>query len=873
MRFLELQVDNFGPLKGLSFEMHADIFVVLGHNEAGKSSFHAALESILYGFEVNSRDKHPLAQFRSGEDLELRAKVQLDDATIMNVRRVLMAQGKLEIMDKEGQVIHSWTSNGPLPAMQSVPRSLFQAVYSLTANDTDMQRDDVRGHIRELLLGETGLRGARPISQVRGEVEGDMLALWREDQRGTPVAKDLRKQLKQAKRDLRAAKLTDRELRDAKLELERLGPERDAASQTLAKLRAELEQLSFRQEWRAYLAKKAAVQDIDERLADSPEEWILEGLAKPQAIEAERAQLTQKLAGPRERLQRAALLLTDSQSLCLAQETAIETVIGQVADRKDLMRTVKTAQQGLTECTLALDASLRRIGADDQARKSLSTFPLNTLQADADQWDANNQRFDADSLEREASPMWIVGALVGCAGIATQALQMGPAWVSLSAIGVGFALALACFLHPTHASQDAPRPGLPASSRALLAKLALQEDAIRTPQALTRIAEQLEDAQGHQNAARRHLQIKKQAIGELESLESRWTDLAEALGLLTEDLETLPNRLRHAFKIAEQAERGITQDKHERETARVQLHGVEPLWQACESKLQATRALLATAFPELADINQAFETWESVGRKRISAQDDLLRLQASPFFSNRDTQADTVEPQTALEPNALRSSITALELSTEEQSIRVGELKQRLASDRTAHVARAEESILELEGQLQETFERRDQLALLGKVLKKAEALYREENEPDVLHKAGKYLRAISQGRYTSLSYPPDDDGNPDERGLQVLSVEDGLRDVAKPLSRGTQEQIYLALRLGTLDYLDEGREKLPLILDEALVHWDHDRRESLYTVLKTVAQKRQVILFTCHESFATEAEQAMGAHLIQLPDRSQSKS
>ena len=51
---------------------------------------------------------------------------------------------------------------------------------------------------------------------------------------------------------------------------------------------------------------------------------------------------------------------------------------------------------------------------------------------------------------------------------------------------------------------------------------------------------------------------------------------------------------------------------------------------------------------------------------------------------------------------------------------------------------------------------------------------------------------------------------------------------VGAPLSRGTREQIYLCLRLGTLDYLDRGRESLPLLLDEALVHWDAKRRQQL---------------------------------------------
>ncbi len=865
MRFLELHADNFGPLKDQHFEMHSDVFVVVGQNEAGKSSFHAALESILYGFEASSRDKHPLAQFRPGQDLELRAKVQLDNSSILDVRRVLMTQGKLVVTDGEGQEVHKSSNNEALSSMQSVPRTLFQAVYSLTANDTDMQRDDVRGHIRELLLGETGLRGARPITQVRDKVDGDMQDLWREDQRGTPRSKDLRKKLKQARKEQRAAKQADRELREAKRELDGLGPQRETDQRRLGALRTELEELSFHREWHAYLAKQASVDLVDERLVDCPAEWKQEALSNPGELEKTRNKLAHQLTEPRERLNMEPCALSAAQELCIDKEAAIETVLGQVADRKDLLRTAHLAQQGLTESTRGLDENLRRLGADEHARKALAAFPLNTLRADADQWDAELEQFELDSMERAASPLWILGVLIGIGGAVLQGMQLGPAWASLSATVVGFGFAIICFLRPTHATNDAERPGLPMSSAGLLAGLGLQDEPIRSPQALSRIAEQLEDGQQHLASARGHMQDRKEALGELEALESAWKCLAGNLGVQAQDLEALPNELRQAIKLAQQAEREVTQDGHQRETARVQLRGLEPQWKTCDNKLQITRELLATAFPDMADLNQAFEAWDELGRKRVSAKDDQLRLQSNPYFARRSEHG---ELPTSSDPGELRLAIEALEESTKEQSVRIGELKQRLASDRTAHLARAEETIMALEAELQVTHEQRDELALLAQILKQAEANYRQENEPDVLNKAGEYLCAISQGRYTSLSYPPDDHGHPDEGCLQVHSVEDGLRDVAKPLSRGTQEQIYLALRLGTLDYLDDGREKLPLILDEALVHWDHDRRKSLYAVLETVAKKRQLVLFTCHESFATEVEDAMGARLIRLPER-----
>jgi uncharacterized protein YhaN len=869
VRFLELQVDNFGPLKNLQCEMHSDVFVVVGHNEAGKSSFHAALETILYGFEFSSREKHPLAQFRSGDDLEVRAKVQLDDQSTLSVRRVLMTQGKLEILDADGQVQHSSSNNEPLPVMQSVPRSLFQAVYSLTANDTDMQKDDVRVHIRELLLGETGLRGARPISTVRSEVERDMQALWRADLRGIPLSKDLTHKLKQAKKDKRAAKEIDRELREAKREFECLGLERDANQTRLIELRTQLEELSFHREWRAYQAKQASVDLIDTRLVNGPQEWTPEALSNPAELEKKLESIAKQLVGPRDRLTRPTQGMSADQALCLEREAAIETVLGQISDRKDLLRTQSLAQQGLLECTRALDECLHRMGAKNDARKTLGAFPVGTLQADADHWDANLEQFEVDSMEREASPYWILGAVVGVAGVVAQGVHLGPSWAALGATLLGFGLAIVCFLRPTRPSLHDPRPELPENSAELLKSLGLQDKSPRTPQLLSRIADQLAEGQRHLSEARKHLQTKKGALGNLETLEGEWRQLAETLGLTSTGMEALPSEFRQALKRAEQAKQYVKEDAHEREMAAGQCKVLQPQWDACEQKIEIARALLTTAFPDLADLNQAFAAWSELGRKRTSAEDDWVRLQASPSYrAGHEIPASGEAGSSHSDPQELRLAIEALEETTKVQSVRLGALEERLASDRTAHFARAGERVVELEAQLQDTQKSRDQLALLGRVLQTAEARYREKNEPDVLSKAGEYLREISQGRYTALVYPAGEDGNPNEGCLQVLSVTDGLRDVAKPLSRGTQEQIYLALRLGTLDYLDEGREKLPLVLDEALVHWDHDRRASLYAVLKNVAKKRQVILFTCHQSFATEVQEAMGARLIQLPNR-----
>jgi len=128
-----------------------------------------------------------------------------------------------------------------------------------------------------------------------------------------------------------------------------------------------------------------------------------------------------------------------------------------------------------------------------------------------------------------------------------------------------------------------------------------------------------------------------------------------------------------------------------------------------------------------------------------------------------------------------------------------------------------------------------------------------------VLRRAGDYLRRITDGRYTRL------DVDAASRTLVVTPAGGEPRPVAPPLSSGTRDQIFLCLRLGLLDHLDEDRERLPLILDDALLRTDGLRRPEVWELLSHAARRRQIFVLTCQESIAREAEEALKVPRIDL--------
>ena len=82
-------------------------------------------------------------------------------------------------------------------------------------------------------------------------------------------------------------------------------------------------------------------------------------------------------------------------------------------------------------------------------------------------------------------------------------------------------------------------------------------------------------------------------------------------------------------------------------------------------------------------------------------------------------------------------------------------------------------------------------------------------------------------------------------------------------LSRGTLEQIYLALRLAVGSVLMQ-EEDMPIFLDEAFAMYDDVRlAETLKALAKT---RKQIFIFTCQKREATILQQeAIAYHAVNM--------
>lgn len=171
---------------------------------------------------------------------------------------------------------------------------------------------------------------------------------------------------------------------------------------------------------------------------------------------------------------------------------------------------------------------------------------------------------------------------------------------------------------------------------------------------------------------------------------------------------------------------------------------------------------------------------------------------------------------------------------------RYGELKTELSQ------AKKKTRFGELKIEYQQVCTRQDEssqdlarLLLAKRMLEAAIAAWESKSQPEVYKQASRLLAGMTAGKWVQIKMSP-------EGNLQVI---DEVKTMREPmhLSLGTCQQLYLSLRIALLMTAENVGRIIPIMADDILVNFDEERREGAARALNELAQKRQVILFTCH--------------------------
>jgi uncharacterized protein YhaN len=138
---------------------------------------------------------------------------------------------------------------------------------------------------------------------------------------------------------------------------------------------------------------------------------------------------------------------------------------------------------------------------------------------------------------------------------------------------------------------------------------------------------------------------------------------------------------------------------------------------------------------------------------------------------------------------------------------------------------------------------------------------FEQESRPEMLKEVGRIFGSITGSRYTRVEHSV-----AESAPLLIHRVDE---EVLEPhqLSTGTREQLYLAIRLAYVLHYCGRAEPLPIVMDDVLANFDDDRARQTLRGLSGIAQRVQVIVFTCHPHVAGLASELIPSlHPILIP-------
>lgn len=226
------------------------------------------------------------------------------------------------------------------------------------------------------------------------------------------------------------------------------------------------------------------------------------------------------------------------------------------------------------------------------------------------------------------------------------------------------------------------------------------------------------------------------------------------------------------------------------------------------------------------------------GQQKLEALFGVRAAEAAAVLDERDPRAW----EHALAQS--RASSGHLGGQVDDLTRRTGALKQTLSDlGRSADLAGYLATMDALANEARSEARRWLVARLAKDLIASTKAAYEREKVPEVLRRTGHHLADVTGGRYVRVHLAEDS-------ALRAFTSADEPFDVGL-LSRGTQEQLYLAIRFGLVESFSAGNVALPLVLDEVLVNADPERAERLAGVLAKLAERHQLLYLTCHPETA----------------------
>jgi len=375
----------------------------------------------------------------------------------------------------------------------------------------------------------------------------------------------------------------------------------------------------------------------------------------------------------------------------------------------------------------------------------------------------------------------------------------------------------------------------------------------------------------------RKTDARRRAREELDSVEFQLLKYLGSIGvqsLSEEELQAIGKQFKSYFGLKERFDR----EKRLLEDARKDLVRVQ-------DRLELTNESLLERLQEAGihekDLEKALQEFKGLLEKRKESdrlqreaeklQSELdglfagkseseLRQQRRQWQQKRDTLVAHHPELKGISSNwssqRLLREYEMLDKKRQEFEKQIGRLEATMQTVLTSHRPQAEieEELAQADREVRQLLNVRQALEKARSTLREVMESYHRDLAPMLNQSVGEGIRAVTGERYREVRI------DPETFTVSLVVPETGDVQPSEKLSLGTQEQIYLLLRVGIARLLSENAEPLPLILDDPFVHFDRQRLENMLSFLKQLSEKNQIILFSKDEGIAAWFEKHVEA-------------
>ena len=352
----------------------------------------------------------------------------------------------------------------------------------------------------------------------------------------------------------------------------------------------------------------------------------------------------------------------------------------------------------------------------------------------------------------------------------------------------------------------------------------------------------------------RDAELFRQQVGRvIEQVSEDFSELSEEDAVVRLNALLTDNRAQHTrFKALEKQSRKLHLEKQESA-------------ETIKSMRDRLQTLCAEAqCGDLAELETAErDSDEHLRLKRELADLERQILEAGEGASLQQLEAEAQHAHA----DSLPAEVAALERSIEEELLpqqrELAEEKGRLhkelelmdGSDSVALLAEESQSAL---ADIRSHAERYVRVKLAARILRDQIEEYRKHNQGPLIKRASEHFAALTGNSFASLQT----DFNSKDEPVLVGIRPDDARVHVEGMSAGTRDQLYLALRLASLEKYIHNAGPMPFIVDDILVDFDDQRSKAALERLSQLSKKTQVILFTHHMRLVEQAESLGEAHV-----------